>query len=148
MTFRQDRQPQRTIKSTSSTRPLGSGFPKYPCQWSLPTVSVAAVSGMLAGVLASAIESIGDYNACARLWQMKANPGAINSGSQIFDQMVTVLMGTSMCITAGALGSFLDNTIPDPIGRSKEWEGKELVENKCEDKPNGKTAAIWMSPVE
>jgi hypothetical protein len=37
---------------------------------------------------------------------MKANPGAINSGSQIFDQMVTVLMGTSMCITAGALGSF------------------------------------------
>lgn len=36
-------------------------------QWGLPTVSVAAVFGMLAGVLASAIESIGDYYACARL---------------------------------------------------------------------------------
>lgn len=30
-------------------------------------MSVAAVFGMLAGVLASAIESIGDYYACARL---------------------------------------------------------------------------------
>lgn len=41
-------------------------FP-YPGQWGLPTVSVAAVFGMLAGVLASCIESIGDYYACARL---------------------------------------------------------------------------------
>ncbi|XP_057376803.1 solute carrier family 23 member 1-like [Daphnia carinata] len=212
-------------------------FP-YPCQWGLPTVSVAAVFGMLAGVLASAIESIGDYYACARLagarpppvhamnrgiaieglgcilagiwgsgngttsysenigaigvtkvgsrrviqaaalmmmvfgvlskfgalfitipepiiggifcvlfgmiaatglanlqfidlnssrnllvlgfsiffslvlsqW-MKAHPGAIDSGSQIFDQIVTVLVSTSM-FTAGVLGFFLDNTIP------------------------------------
>jgi nucleobase transporter 1/2 len=30
-------------------------------------VTVAGVFGMLAGVLASAIESIGDYYACARL---------------------------------------------------------------------------------
>ena len=30
-------------------------------------MSAAAVFGMLAGVLASAIESIGDYYACARL---------------------------------------------------------------------------------
>ena len=33
----------------------------------MPTVSVAGVFGMFAGVLASAIESIGDYYACARL---------------------------------------------------------------------------------
>jgi nucleobase transporter 1/2 len=45
---------------------------------------------------------------------MKANPGAINSGSQIFDQIVTVLMSTSM-FTAGVLGLFLDNTIPGKI---------------------------------
>ncbi len=45
---------------------------------------------------------------------MKANPGAINSGSQIFDQIVTVLMSTSM-FTAGVLGFFLDNTIPGKI---------------------------------
>ena len=36
-------------------------------QWGLPTVSVAGVFGMLAGVLASMIESVGDYYACARL---------------------------------------------------------------------------------
>ena len=36
-------------------------------QWGVPTVSVEGVVGMMAGVLASAIESIGDYYACARL---------------------------------------------------------------------------------
>ena len=36
-------------------------------QWGLPTVSAAGVFGMLAAVIASAIESIGDYYACARL---------------------------------------------------------------------------------
>jgi nucleobase transporter 1/2 len=49
---------------------------------------------------------------------MKANPGAINSGSQIFDQIVTVLMSTSM-FTAGVLGFFLDNTIPGKITQQK-----------------------------
>lgn len=33
----------------------------------MPTVSAAGVFGMLAGVLASIIESVGDYYACARL---------------------------------------------------------------------------------
>ena len=41
-------------------------FP-YPGQWGAPTVSIAGVIGMLAGVIASMIESIGDYYACARL---------------------------------------------------------------------------------
>lgn len=41
-------------------------FP-YPGQWGLPTVSAAGVLGMLAGVIASMIESIGDYYACARI---------------------------------------------------------------------------------
>lgn len=40
-------------------------FP-YPGQWGLPTVTVAGALGMLAGVIASMIESIGDYYACAR----------------------------------------------------------------------------------
>ena len=42
---------------------------------------------------------------------MKAHPGAINSGSDIVDQILTVLLSTSM-FTAGILGFFLDNTIP------------------------------------
>jgi len=36
-------------------------------QWGTPTVKVASVFGMLAGVLASMLESVGDYYACAKL---------------------------------------------------------------------------------
>merc|ERR1712130_137074 len=55
-------------------------FP-YPFQWGIPTVSAAGVFGMVAGVLASAIESVGDYYACARLaGAPPPPPHAINRG--------------------------------------------------------------------
>jgi len=55
-------------------------FP-YPFQWGIPTVSLAGVFGMVAGVLASAIESVGDYYACARLSGAPPPPvHAINRG--------------------------------------------------------------------
>jgi xanthine/uracil permease len=38
-----------------------------PFQWGMPVFSVAAIVGLLAGVVASIVESIGDYYACARL---------------------------------------------------------------------------------
>lgn len=41
-------------------------FP-YPFQWGWPAFGAAAIVGMLAGVVASMVESIGDYYACARL---------------------------------------------------------------------------------
>ena len=71
-------------------------FP-YPFQWGWPNVTVAGVFGMLAGVLASAIESIGDYYACARLSGATPPPAhAINRG-----------IGTEGvgCIIAGIFGS-------------------------------------------
>ena len=48
------------------------GLTRYPVgavvgQWGRPTFSVAAALGMLAGVLAGMVESIGDYYACARI---------------------------------------------------------------------------------
>lgn len=50
-------------------------------QWGLPTVSVSSVLGMMAGVLASTMESIGDYYACARLAGAPPPPThAINRG--------------------------------------------------------------------
>lgn len=50
-------------------------------QWGLPTVSVSSVLGMMAGVLASTMESIGDYYACARLSGAPPPPThAINRG--------------------------------------------------------------------
>lgn len=39
----------------------------YPFQWGLPQFGAAAFVGMLAGYIASMVESIGDYYACARL---------------------------------------------------------------------------------
>jgi len=39
----------------------------YPFQWGMPTFALSAVVGMFAGYIASMVESIGDYYACARL---------------------------------------------------------------------------------
>ncbi len=39
----------------------------YPLQWGMPVFGAAAIVGMISGYLASMIESIGDYYACARL---------------------------------------------------------------------------------
>ncbi|NXA66551.1 S23A1 protein, partial [Mohoua ochrocephala] len=39
----------------------------YPGQWGTPTVSLAGIFGILAGVISSMLESVGDYYACARL---------------------------------------------------------------------------------
>ncbi|XP_065338002.1 solute carrier family 23 member 1 [Cloeon dipterum] len=55
-------------------------FP-YPGQWGSPTVSAAAVFGMLAGVIAGAIESVGDYYACAQFCEAPPPPiHAVNRG--------------------------------------------------------------------
>ena len=69
----------------------------FPGQWGTPTVSVAAVFGMLAGVLSSIIESVGDYYACARLSGAPPPPKhAINRGIGI--------EGIG-CLLSGAFGS-------------------------------------------
>ena len=71
-------------------------FP-YPLQWGVPTVSAAGVVGMLAGVLASAIESVGDYYACARLSGAPPPPtSAINRG---------IAMEGLGCVLAGLWGT-------------------------------------------
>lgn len=71
-------------------------FP-YPFQWGVPTVSAAGVVGMLAGVLASAIESVGDYYACARLSGAPPPPtSAINRG---------IAMEGLGCVLAGLWGT-------------------------------------------
>lgn len=42
-------------------------FLNFTVQWGVPTVTAAGVIGMMSAVVASIIESIGDYYACARL---------------------------------------------------------------------------------
>ena len=51
----------------------------YPFQWGVPTVTLAGVFGMFAGVLASAIESVGDFYACARLSGNFAEPKTLKN---------------------------------------------------------------------
>lgn len=69
----------------------------YPGQWGLPTVSIAGVLGMLGGCLASTIESVGDYYACARLSGAPRPPvHAINRG---------ITVEGIGCVLAGIWGS-------------------------------------------
>lgn len=63
----------------------------------MPTVSLAGVVGILAGVISSMIESVGDYHACARLSGAPPPPKhAINRGIGIEG------LG---CLLAGAWGT-------------------------------------------
>lgn len=63
----------------------------------MPTVSLAGVFGILAGVISSMIESVGDYHACARLSGAPPPPRhAINRGIGI--------EGIG-CLLAGAWGT-------------------------------------------
>ncbi|XP_061773934.1 xan_ur_permease domain-containing protein isoform X1 [Nerophis ophidion] len=66
-------------------------------QWGMPTVSLAGVVGILAGVISSMIESVGDYHACAKLSGAPPPPKhAINRGIGIEG------LG---CLLAGAWGT-------------------------------------------
>ena len=66
-------------------------------QWGIPTISAAGIFGMFAGVLASAIESVGDYYACARLSGAPPPPiHAVNRG---------IGMEGIGCIIAGLWGT-------------------------------------------
>uniref|UniRef100_A0A8C4RCZ7 Solute carrier family 23 member 2 n=2 Tax=Erpetoichthys calabaricus TaxID=27687 RepID=A0A8C4RCZ7_ERPCA len=78
----------------------------YPFQWGLPTVSAAGVIGMFSAVVASIIESIGDYYACARLSCAPPPPiHAINRG--IF------IEGLS-CVVDGIFGTGNGSTSSSP----------------------------------
>ena len=69
----------------------------YPFQWGFPQFGAAAFIGMLAGYIASMVESIGDYYACARL-----------SGAPIPDKHV-INRGITFegigCLVAGIFGT-------------------------------------------
>ncbi|XP_033731827.1 solute carrier family 23 member 1-like [Pecten maximus] len=86
-------------------------FP-YPCQWGLPTVSIASFMAMLAATLTSIIESVGDYYACARVSGATPPPAhAINRGIAIegFGSILSGLVGsggatTSYSQNVGAIG--------------------------------------------
>lgn len=78
----------------------------YPFQWGLPTVTAAGVIGMLSAVVASIIESIGDYYACARLSGAPTPPvHAINRG---------IFMEGVSCVIDGVFGTGNGSTSSSP----------------------------------
>ncbi|XP_053399264.1 solute carrier family 23 member 2-like isoform X2 [Mercenaria mercenaria] len=123
-------------------------FP-YPGQWGLPTVTVASVFGVLAGVLAAMFKSIGDYYACANVSGAPPPPAyAINrailveglgnllaglwgtgQGTSSFSQNIGVIgitkvgsrlvfqVAACIMIALGCLGKFgaVFASIPEPI---------------------------------
>lgn len=69
----------------------------YPFQWGTPVFVLPAIVGMLAGYVASVVESIGDYHSCARLaGAPPPTPTVINRG---------IGMEGVGCLVAGILGS-------------------------------------------
>lgn len=84
----------------------------YPGQWGWPTVSAAGVLGILAALIASIVESVGDYYACARLSGAPPPPRhAINRGIGFegFGCLLAGLWGTGNGTTSyseniGAIG--------------------------------------------
>uniref|UniRef100_A0A7N6B0Q7 Solute carrier family 23 member 2 n=1 Tax=Anabas testudineus TaxID=64144 RepID=A0A7N6B0Q7_ANATE len=78
----------------------------YPFQWGFPTVTAAGVIGMMSAVVASIIESIGDYYTCARLSCAPPPPiHAINRG--IFVEGVS-------CVLDGLFGTGNGSTSSSP----------------------------------
>lgn len=68
-----------------------------PFQWGWPVFGVGAAAGMLAGYLASIVESVGDYYACARL------AGAPVPGSKVVNRGIG--MEGVGCLVAGVFGT-------------------------------------------
>ena len=69
----------------------------YPLQWGIPQFGIAAFVGMLAGYIASMVESIGDYYACARL------SGAPTPDKRLINRGIT-FEGIG-CFVAGIFGT-------------------------------------------
>ena len=69
----------------------------YPFQWGWPVFGGAAAVGMLAGYLASVVESVGDYYACARL------SGAPVPTKRVVNRGIT--MEGLGCLIAGIFGT-------------------------------------------
>ncbi|XP_037090234.1 solute carrier family 23 member 2-like isoform X2 [Pollicipes pollicipes] len=89
--------PARTDLRTSALYEAAWFRLPYPGQWGTPTVHAGPVFGMLAGVIASIVESIGDYYACAKISGAPPPPvHAINRG---------IAMEGIGCALAGIFGT-------------------------------------------
>ena len=93
------------LGAVANTRPL---LPIYPFQWGTPQITTAFVIGMFAGVLASIVESIGDYYAVANISGSGApSEKRINHG---------IGMEGLMNVFSGVMGTAGSTSYPENIG--------------------------------
>uniref|UniRef100_A0A3Q3GS86 Solute carrier family 23 member 1-like n=1 Tax=Labrus bergylta TaxID=56723 RepID=A0A3Q3GS86_9LABR len=97
----------------------------YPGQWGVPTVSLAGVMGITAGIICSMAESVGDYHSCAKLSGAPPPPKhAINRGIGVEG------LG---CLLAGAFGtgngttSFSENVAALGITKSTDMSSSRNI---------------------
>lgn len=96
------------LAAVGQTSPI---LPIYPLQWGIPAFTLPFVIGMFAGVLASIIESFGDYHAVARLAGVGApSEKRINHGigmegvMNVFSGVMGTGGSTSYSENIGAIG--------------------------------------------
>ena len=66
----------------------------------MPTVSLSAVCAILSGIIATTVESVGDYHACAKLAGSPPPPlHAVNRGMLSFHRLLFCLTDLSPCQT-------------------------------------------------
>ncbi|XP_072172468.1 solute carrier family 23 member 2-like [Diadema setosum] len=95
--------PLRTDVSKEAVANTPWFYVPYPGQWGAPSISAGSVFGLLAACLASIVESIGDYYACARLSGAPPPPvHAINRGIGIegLGGMFSGFWGSGTCPTS------------------------------------------------
>uniref|UniRef100_A0A914WY57 Solute carrier family 23 member 2 n=1 Tax=Plectus sambesii TaxID=2011161 RepID=A0A914WY57_9BILA len=78
----------------------------YPGQWGMPIFKAGVIMGMVGGTVASVVESVGDYQACARVCRQPPPPShAVNRG--IFMEGFGCFLGS--CFGGVAMTSFSQN---------------------------------------
>ena len=112
-------------------------------QWGVPTISLAGVFGIIAGVISSMVESVGDYYACARLVGAPPPPRhAVNRGIGI-EGLGCLLAGawgtgngtTSYSENIGALGITRVRPRMPTSGRAPASVTKPLAPYYCCNRP-------------
>lgn len=88
----------RTIVSNASLM-----RPRVSVQWGMPTFTLGAIVGVLAGVVVSIVESVGDYHACARLSAAPPPPlHAVNRGIAVegIGSIIAAVFGAGCGLTS------------------------------------------------
>uniref|UniRef100_A0A914XI90 Solute carrier family 23 member 2 n=1 Tax=Plectus sambesii TaxID=2011161 RepID=A0A914XI90_9BILA len=89
----------------------------YPGQWGVPIFNFGVFLGMVGGTIASVVESVGDYQACARVCGERTPPShAVNRG--IF------IEGVSCFVT----GSRTENVFSSPEKSSTHYNYNDMID--------------------